>query len=105
MLMLDFLAEQRIAEAVSRGELDHLPAGPASRPRRRSLMPRTARRLPHSEKWRLRAGGGPDAHEIAQLERFVPQMPGTMPAARAKALKKLALLRTRIERQILRTGF
>src|SRR5438552_8260220 len=25
MLMLDFLAEQKIAEAVSRGELDHLP--------------------------------------------------------------------------------
>jgi hypothetical protein len=51
MLMLDFLAEQRIAEAVSRGELDDL--------------------------------AGQDA--------------GGDTAARAKALKKLALLRTRIE--------
>jgi WYL domain/Domain of unknown function (DUF1992) len=50
MLMLDFLAEQEIAEAVSRGELDRLPGQ-----------------------------GRGDA------------------AARAKALKNLALLRTRIE--------
>ena len=55
MLILDFLAEQRIAEAVSRGELDDLP------------------------------------------ERFVAAEAGDDAAARAKALKKLALLRTRIE--------
>ena len=36
-------------------------------------------------------------NEIAQLERFVAAEAGGDAAARAKALKKLALLRTRIE--------
>ena len=36
-------------------------------------------------------------NEIAQLERFVVEDAGGDTAARAKALKKLALVRTRIE--------
>jgi len=36
-------------------------------------------------------------NEIAQLERFVAADAGDDATARAKALKKLALLRTRIE--------
>ncbi len=54
--MLDFLAERRIAEAVSRGQLDDLP----------------------------------------ELENLVQDACGDA-AARAKAVKKLALLRTGIE--------
>jgi len=99
MLMLDFLAEQKIAEAVSRGELDHLPG--QGRPLALDddpLMPedlRVAYRI-------LKNGGFVPAEvetlsEIAQLERFVAADAGGDTAARAKALKKLALLRTRIE--------
>ena len=97
--MLDFLAEQKIAEAVSRGELDHLPG--QGRPLALDddpLIPedlRVAYRI-------LRNGGFVPAevqtlNEIAQLERFVAADAGDDAAARAKALKKLALLRTRIE--------
>jgi DnaJ-like protein len=99
MLMLDFLAEQKIAEAVSRGELDQLPG--QGRPLALDddpLMPedlRVAYRI-------LKNGGIVPAevealNEIAQLERFVAAEAGGDAAARAKALKKLALLRTRIE--------
>ena len=97
--MLDFLAEQKIAEAVSRGELDHLPG--QGRPLHLDhdpLMPedlRVAYRI-------LKNGGFVPAevqtlNEIAQLERFVAADAGDDAAARAKALKKHALLRTRIE--------
>ena len=97
--MLDFRAEQKIAEAVSRGELDHLPG--LGRPLALDydpLMPedlRVAYRI-------LKNGGFVPAevqtfNEIAQLERFVAADAGSDAAARTKALRKLALLRTRVE--------
>jgi len=79
MLMLDFLAEQKIAEAVSRGELDHLPGQDC--PLDGGFVPAEVETL----------------NEIAQLERLVVEDAGGDAAARAKALKKLALLRTQIE--------
>src|SRR2546422_5971535 len=99
MLMLDFLAERRIAEAVSRGELDDLPGQGQPLPLDdEPLVPedlRVAYRI-------LKNGGFVPAevqtfNEIAQLERFVAAEAGDDTAARAKALKKLALLRTRVE--------
>ena len=89
--MLDFLAEQKIAEAVSRGELDHLPG--AGRPLDLdddALVPEDLRLA-----YRILKNAGfvpPEVeaiNEIAELER--------MAIGNATAVKKLALLKTRIE--------
>jgi hypothetical protein len=89
--MLDFLAEQRIAEAVSRGDFDDLPG--AGRPLALdddSLIPEDLRLA-----YRILKNAGfvpPEVeaiNEIALLER--------MAMGNATAVKKLALLRTRIE--------
>ena len=96
--MLDFLAEQRIEEAISRGELRNLPG--EGRPLELdddALVPEDLRLA-----YRILKNAGfvpPEVQalsEIAQLEDLVNQG-STDAAARSKALRKLALLRTRIE--------
>ena len=93
--MLYFLAERRIEEAIARGELDQLPG--AGRPLALDddpLMPEELRLA-----YRILKNAGyvpPEVHilnEIAALERLVAA--GDADAgAKAKALRKLALLRT-----------
>jgi Domain of unknown function (DUF1992) len=89
--MLDFLAERRIAEAVSRGELDDLPG--AGRPLALdddALVPEELRVA-----YRILKNAGfvpPEVetlNEIAQLERLA--------MGNATAVKKLALLKARVE--------
>ena len=97
--MLDFLAEQKIAEAVSRGELDDLPG------QGQPLALDDDRLIPEDLRlaYRILKNGGfvpaevETLNEIAQLERLAVDDAASDAAARAKALKKLALLRTRIE--------
>jgi hypothetical protein len=88
--MLDFLAEQRLEEAVSRGELENLPG--AGRPLELdddSLIPEDLRAAYRILK---NAGFLPPEVEIAQLENFLNQGSEDA-AARSRALRKLALLR------------
>ena len=89
--MLDFIAEQRIAEAIARGELDNLPG--EGRPLELdddSLVPEELRLA-----YRILKNAGfvpPEVetlNEIAALERLVTKD--------AKAVRKLALLKARIE--------
>ncbi|HEX7054764.1 MAG TPA: DnaJ family domain-containing protein [Burkholderiales bacterium] len=96
--MFDLIAEQKIAEAVERGELDDLPG--AGRPLELdddALVPEDLRLACRILK---NAGYMPaevaELNDIAQLERLVAA--GEVDAeAHAKALRRLALLRTRIE--------
>lgn len=98
--MLDFLAERRIEEAVSRGELSNLPG--EGRPLELdddALVPEDLR-LAYGV---LRNAGfvPPEVEllgEIAKLENLV-NAGSEDAAARAKALRKVALLRTRIEQR------
>ena len=89
--MLDFLAEQKIAEAVSRGELDDLPG--EGRPLELDddkLIPEDLRLA-----YRILKNAGfvpPEVealNEIADLERLVTND--------SKTARKLALLKTHIE--------
>jgi len=98
MLALEWIAERRIAEAVSQGELDNLPG--AGRPLELdddALVPEDLRAA-----YRILKNAGyvpPEVEtlaEIAQLEALVIRE-GEDAAARSKAVRKLALLRTRIE--------
>ena len=96
--MLDFLVERRIQEAISRGELANLPG--EGRPLELDddpLIPEDLRVA-----YRILKNAGfvpPEVHalrEIAQLEDLINRE-GEDAAARSKAVRKLALLRTRIE--------
>jgi len=96
MLLFDLLAEQRIQEAIARGELDDLPG--AGRPLALDddrLVPEDLRVV-----YRILKNAGylpPEVetlHEIAELERLACE---GEPEARSRAVRKLALLRTRIE--------
>jgi hypothetical protein len=96
--MLEFLADQRLEEAVSRGELSNLPG--ECRPLELdddALVPEDLRAA-----YRILKNAGfvpPEVEalsEIAQLERLV-HAGSEDAAARSKALRKLALLRTRME--------
>src|SRR2546423_10720570 len=95
--MLDFLAEQKLEEAVSRGELDDLPG------KGQPLELDDDRLIPEDLRVAYRilknAGYVPPELETVKdiniLERLVAAAPDD--AARAKAVKKLALLQTRIE--------
>ena len=89
--MLEFIAERRIAEAISRGEFDHLPgAGQPLDLTDDALVPEELRVA-----YRILKNAGfvpPEVetiNEIAQLERLA--------MGNATAVKKLALLKTRIE--------
>jgi hypothetical protein len=98
--MLDFLVELRIQEAVSRGELANLPG--EGRPLELdddALIPDELRAA-----YRILKNAGfvpPEVHalrEIGELEELVSREAGDA-AVRLKAVRKLALLRTRIESQ------
>ena len=92
--MLDFIAEQRIAEAIANGELDELPG--AGRPLDLdddALVPEELRLA-----YRILKNAGfvpPEVealNEICELERLVAEG-----EANATAVRKLALLKSRIE--------
>lgn len=92
--MLDFLAEQKLSEAISRGELDDLPG--AGRPldlHDDALVPEDLRLA-----YRILKNAGyvpPEVEQINQierLERLVADGSGS-----EKAARKLALLKTRVE--------
>ncbi|HEY5900186.1 MAG TPA: DUF1992 domain-containing protein [Burkholderiales bacterium] len=96
--MLEFLAEQRVQEAIARGELDDLPG--AGRPldlQDDALIPEDLRLA-----YRILKNAGyvpPEVqalNEIAHLERFIAQS-DVDATARAKAVRKLALLKTGVE--------
>ena len=96
--MLDLIAEQKIAEAVARGELDDLPGG--GRPLELdddALVPEDLRLA-----YRILKNAGyvpaevEQLNEIAQLERLV--LEDEAPAEeRSRAVRKLALLKARLE--------
>jgi hypothetical protein len=96
--MLDFLAEQRLQEAVSRGELDNLPG--AGRPLELDDAPLVPEELRLAYRILKNAGLVPpeveQLSEIGQLESLV-HAGETDASVRAKAVRKLALLKTRIE--------
>ena len=83
--MLDFIVESRIAEAIERGELDHLPG--AGRPLALDDDPLVPEEL------RL-------AYRILKNAGFVPREVES--AERAKAVKKLSLLKPRVDDAITR---
>lgn len=98
MLFLDLLAERKIAEAVSRGELDDLPgSGQPLDLDDDALVPEDLRLAYRVLK---NAGYVPpeveELKEIAALENLVLE-DSADDATHAKAARKLALLRTRIE--------
>jgi hypothetical protein len=98
MLALEQLAERRIAEALARGEFEDLPG--AGRPLDLEDDPLVPEELRVSHRILKNAGYTPPEldtlHDISQLERVVLDR-NADDAARAQAVKKLALLRTRIE--------
>ncbi len=100
MLALELLAEQRIVEALARGEFDDLPG--AGRPLELDDDPLVPEELRVA--WRILKNAGfmpPEVEarrDIAALERVVLAQVGGDADARAKAVKKLALLRTHVER-------
>jgi hypothetical protein len=89
--MIDFLVEQKIIEAVARGELDHLPG--AGRPLDLDDDPLVPEELRVAYRILKNAGFVPPEvetlNEIAELERLA--------MGNATAVKKLALLKARIE--------
>lgn len=95
--MLDFLVEQKLLEAVSRGELDNLPG--AGRPLDLDDDPLVPEDLRVAYRILKNAGYVPPEVEalkdISQLEKLVLESPDD--AARSRAARKLALLKTRIE--------
>lgn len=96
--MLDFLVEQRLSEAVSRGELDDLPG--AGRPLELDDDPLVPEDLRLAYRILKNAGYVPpeveQLNEIRRLEDLVLQ--GEVDAqAHSRAMRKLALLKTRIE--------
>jgi hypothetical protein len=93
-----FVAERRIEEAIARGELDDLPG--TGRPLELDDDPLVPEELRLAYRILKNAGYVPpevDAlREISQLERLL-QRDDPDAATHAKAVKKLALLRTTIE--------
>jgi hypothetical protein len=93
MLALELLAEKKIEEAVSRGEFDHLPG--AGRPLDLDDDPLIPEELRIAYRILKNAGFVPPEvqtlNEIAALERLA--------IGNATAVKKLALLKARIEAQ------
>lgn len=95
-----YLAERKIEEAIARGELDDLPG--AGRPLElddAALVPEEVRVA-----YRILKNAGyvppevDELREIGQLERLVQQGSGDA-LAQSRAVKKLALLRAKIEAQ------
>jgi DnaJ-like protein len=97
--MFELIAERKIAEALARGELSDLPG--EGRPlalEDDALVPEKLRAA-----YRILKNAGyvpPEVEaftEIAQLEALVRNDAEEDAAARSKAVRKLALLRTKIE--------
>jgi hypothetical protein len=97
MLALDLLAEKRIAEALSRGELDGLPG--QGRPLALDDDPLVPEDLRVAYRILKNAGYVPpeveDLRAIADLERLLDAIPEGEP--RRSAVLKLDLLRSRLE--------
>lgn len=96
--MFDLIAEKKIAEAIERGELDDLPG--AGRPLELdddALVPEDLRLA-----YRILKNAGyvpPEVealNEISQLEQFVASAEAGV-EAHSRALRRLALLKTRVE--------
>jgi hypothetical protein len=100
MLVLDLLAERRIEEALARGELGGLPG--AGRPLELDDDALVPEELRIAFRILKNAGLVPPEVEarrtIADLERMVMQSAEADAQARSRAARKLALLRTRVER-------
>lgn len=98
MLALDFLAERKIAEALSRKEFDNLPG--QGRPLALDDDPLVPEDLRLAYRILKNAGYVPPEVEcfraVAELERLVDDTPDGEP--RRQAQMKLDLLRTRLER-------
>ena len=91
--MLEFIAEQRIAEAIAKGELDDLPG--AGRPLDLDDDAHVPEELRLAYRILKNAGYVPPEvetlNQIAQLERIA------LDGGNARAVKKLALLKAKIE--------
>jgi hypothetical protein len=98
MLTLELLAERKIQEALERGELDDLPG--AGRPLELDDDPLVPEELRLAYRILKNAGFVPpelgELNELAQLERLLAAGEADI-EAHAKALRRLALLRTRVE--------
>jgi hypothetical protein len=99
MTGFDLLAERKIEEALARGDLDNLPgAGQPLDLDEDPLVPEDVRAA-----FRVLKNAGfvpPEVEhirEIAELERIVVRNTDTEDAVRVRAVKRLALLKTRIE--------
>ena len=96
--MLEFLVEQRLLDAVSRGELENLPG--EGHPLELDDDPLVPEDLRVAYRILKNAGYVPPEvqalNDISQLERLVNQGDADA-AARSKAMRKLALLRTCVE--------
>jgi hypothetical protein len=94
MLKLDWLVEQRILDAVERGEFDHLPG--AGRPLQLDDDPSMREDLRLAYRILKNAGyAPPEVHylrEIADLRRWMAHAPDA--ESRRKALTRLSLLMT-----------
>jgi hypothetical protein len=98
MLALELLAERKIEEAIERGEFDGLPG--AGRPLELDDDPLVPEELRIAHRILKNAGYVPPEvqalNRIAELERYLAR--GDLDAdAVAKGVRKLALLKTRVE--------
>jgi DnaJ-like protein len=98
MFVLELLAERKIEEAIDRGELDDLPG--AGGPLELDDDPLVPEELRAPYRILKNAGYVPPEvqtlNQIAELERYVAR--GDLDAnAVARGLRKLALLKTRVE--------
>ena len=98
MLVLELLAERKIEEAITRGEFDDLPG--AGRPLELDDDPLVPEDLRAAYRILKNAGYVPPEvqtlNQIAELERYIAREDLDAEAA-AKGVRKLALLRTRLE--------
>ena len=100
MSTFDLLAERKIEEALARGDLDGLPG--AGRPLDLEDDPLVPEDVRMAHRILRNAGFVPPEvehlREIAALEDAVLRYGEADDAARARAVKRLALLKTRIEK-------
>jgi hypothetical protein len=104
MLVLELLAERKIEEAIARGEFDHLPG--AARPLELDDDPLVPEDLRVAYRILKNAGYVPPEvqtlNQIAELERYIAREDLDAGAV-ARGVRKLALLRTRVEAGYYRT--